>query len=134
MDLKNYNIGLLIFRLNFGVFMLFHGIHKLINGVDHIKGMLSGMGLPAFLAHGVHLGETVAPILFIIGFRTKLAALVFTFIMVVAFAMAHTQNFFALGQSGAWAHELVALYLFGGLGLVFTGGGKYAVSSTNKWD
>lgn len=134
MSLKNHHIGLLVFRLNFGVFMLFHGVYKLINGVDAIKGMLSTIGLPEFLAYGAHLGETIAPILLIIGFRTKLAALAFTLVMVVAFAMAHTQNLFALGQSGAWAHELVALYLFGSLGMAFTGGGKYAVSSTNKWD
>ncbi len=114
--------------------MLFHGLYKLINGVNGIKGMLAEAGLPAFLAYGVHLGETIAPILLILGFRTKLAALVFTLVMVAAFGMAHTENFFALGKSGAWAHELIALFLFGGLGLTFTGGGKYVLSSTHKWD
>ena len=134
MELRHINIGLLIFRLNFGVLMLFHGVHKLLHGVDGIKGMLAEMGLPAILAYGVHLGETISPILLIIGFRTRLAALVFTFVMVVAFGMAHTGNIFSLAKSGSWAAELVALYLFGGLGLYFTGGGKYAVSTTNKWD
>lgn len=114
--------------------MLFHGIYKLINGIGGIKGMLADMGLPSFLAYGVHLGETIAPILLILGFRTKLAALVYTLVMVVAFGMAHTENLLALGQSGAWAHELIALFLFGGLGLTFTGGGKYALSTTHKWD
>lgn len=131
---RNLNIGLLIFRLNFGVLMLFHGLHKLFNGVDGIKGMLSDMGLPAFLAYGVHLGETIAPILIIIGFRTRLATLLFTIVMLVAFGMAHTNDIFSLGKSGAWAAELVALFLFGGLGLFFTGGGKYSISTTNKWD
>ena len=134
MEQRNLNIGLLIFRLSLGGLMLFHGIHKLINGVDGIKGMLAGAGLPEFLAYGVHLGETVAAIMMMIGYRTKLAALVFTFVMVVAFGMAHMDNFFALGKSGAWAHEGIALFLFGGLGLVFTGGGKYALSSSHKWD
>lgn len=128
------NIGLLIFRLNIGGFMLFHGIYKLFYGVDHIKGMLIEMGLPSFLAYGVHFGETIAPILLILGYRTKLAAVVFTGVMMVAFGMAHTENIFSLGQSGAWAHELIGLFLFGGLGLCFTGGGKYALSSSSKWD
>ncbi|MEJ5961818.1 DoxX family protein [Pedobacter immunditicola] len=114
--------------------MLFHGIYKLFNGIDGIKGMLAEMGLPTFLAYGVHFGETIAPILLIIGFRTRLAALVFTIVMVVAFGMAHRDDIFSLGKSGAWVVELVALYLFGGLGLYFTGGGKYSVSTTNKWD
>jgi len=134
MESRNLNIGLLIFRLNIGVWMLFHGVYKLVNGVDGIKGMLTDMGLPTFLAYGVHVGETIAPIFIILGYRTKLAALAFTLVMVVAFGMAHIENFLALGKSGAWAHELIALFLFGGLGLIFTGGGKYALSSTHKWD
>lgn len=134
MKQRNLNIGLLIFRLNLGVLMLFHGVYKLINGVDGIKGMLAETGMPSFLAYGVHLGETIASILMIVGYRTKLASLVYTLVMAVAFLLAHTDNFFALGKSGAWAHEGIALFLFGGLGLVFTGGGKYALSSTHKWD
>lgn len=134
MEQRNLNIGLLIFRLNLGIWMLFHGVYKLINGVDGIKGMLADTGLPPFLAYGVHLGETIAPVLMILGYRTKLASLVFTLVMVVAFGMAHTENFFALGKSGAWAHETIALFLLGGLGLTFTGAGKYALSSTHKWD
>lgn len=134
MEQRNLNIGLLIFRLNLGILMLMHGVHKLINGVDGIKGMLTNIGMPEFLAYGVHFGETIAAVLMIIGYRTKLASLVFTFVMVVAFGMAHMENLFALGKSGAWAHEGIALFLFGGLGLTFTGAGKYALSSTHKWD
>ncbi len=134
MKQRNLNTGLLIFRLSLGILMLFHGVYKLINGVEGIKGMLTEMGLPAFLAYGVHIGETIASLLLIVGFRTRLAALAFTFVMIVAFGMAHTDNFMALGKSGAWAHEGIALFLFGGLGLMFTGGGKYALSSTHKWD
>lgn len=134
MEQRNLNIGLLIFRLSLGILMLMHGVHKLINGVDGIKGMLANIGLPEFLAYGVHIGETIAAVLMIVGYRTKLASLAFTLVMVVAFGMAHMENFFALGKSGAWAHEGIALFLFGGLGLTFTGAGKYALSSTHKWD
>lgn len=134
MEQRNLNIGLLIFRLSLGILMLMHGVHKLINGVDGIKGMLGNIGMPEFLAYGVHIGETIAAILMIVGYRTKLASLAFTLVMVVAFGMAHMENFLALGKSGAWAHEGIALFLFGGLGLTFTGAGKYALSSTHKWD
>jgi len=133
MELRNINIGLLIFRLNIGVLMLFHGVQKLIHGIDGIRGMLADLGLPTFLAYGVHVGETIAPILLIIGFRTRFAALAFAFVMVVAFG-AHPEYIFSLGKSGGWAAELAALYLFGGLGLYFTGGGKYSLSTTSKWD
>lgn len=53
---RNIDAGLLNFRLTLGILMLMHGIHKLINGVDGIKGMLAEVGLPGFLAYGVHLG------------------------------------------------------------------------------
>lgn len=111
-----------------------HGIHKLIYGVDGIKAMLAKIGLPGFIAYGVHLGETIAAVLMIVGFRTRLASLVYTAVMVVAFLMAHTSPLFALGKSGAWLHEGIALFLFGGLGLFFTGGGKYSLSTKNQWD
>ncbi len=134
MTTKNIDTGLLIFRLSLGILMLFHGLHKLFNGLDGIKGMLANLGVPEFLAYGVHFGETIAPILMIIGYRTRLASLAFTIVMLVAFGMVHASEFFVLGKSGAWAHELIGLYIFGGLGLYFTGAGKYAVSTANKWD
>lgn len=134
MKIRNLDLGLMIFRLTLGILMFMHGFHKLIYGVDGIKGMLAGYGMPEFLAYGVHLGETLAALLLIVGYRTRLAAVAFTSVMVVAFLMAHTDPVFALGKSGAWLHEGIALFLFGGLGLIFTGGGKYALSSTHKWD
>src|SRR5690606_9929150 len=131
---RNIDAGLLIFRLTLGILMLLHGIHKLINGVDGIKGMLAEVGLPGFLAYGVHLGETLASLLLIVGFRTPLAAGAYTGVMVVAFWRARLEPLFALGEAGAWLHEGIALFLFGGLGLIFTGGGKYALSTNNQCD
>lgn len=131
---KNIDLGLLIFRLSLGILMFMHGFHKVIYGVDGIKSMLAAYGMPEFLAYGVHLGETIAALMIIIGYRTRLAAVAFTIVMIVAFLMAHMDPLFALGKSGAWLHEVIALFLFGGLGLMFTGGGKYALSTVHKWD
>lgn len=134
MNLKRISIGLLILRISLGGLMLFHGLFKLVNGVDGIKGMLAGMGVPGWLAYGVHLGETIAPILIILGFRTRLAALFFSLIMLVAFGMVHTADVFTLSPTGGWANELIGLYLLGGIAIAFTGAGQYAVSQGNKWD
>lgn len=131
---RNVNLGLLIFRLSIGILMFMHGFHKLTHGVGGIKGMLSEIGLPSFLAYGVYLGETVAPLLLIVGYRTRLAAFLLTSVMTIAFLMAHIGDFWEVTGSGAWAHEGIALFLFGGLGLMFTGAGKYAWSSVHKWD
>lgn len=131
---KNIDLGLLIFRLTLGILMFMHGFHKVIYGVDGIKSMLAGYGMPEFLAYGVHLGETIAALMIIIGYRTRLAAVAFTIVMIVAFLMAHMDPLFALTKSGAWLHEGIALFLFGGVGLYFTGSGKYALSSKHQWD
>lgn len=131
---RNIDLGLLIFRLTLGILMLMHGIHKVIYGVDGIKMLLTNYGIPEFLAYGVHLGETIASLMIIIGYRTRLASVAFTFVMIVAFLIAHTNPLFAVTETGAWLHEGIALFLFGGLGLFFTGSGKYALSSRHQWD
>lgn len=130
----NIDAGLLTWRLTLGILMMMHGIHKLIYGLDFIEGLLTELGLPAFFALGVYVGEIVAPLLLIIGFRTKIAALILAFTMATAVWMVHLEDIFLLAASGAWAIEAAALFMFGAIGLVFTGGGKYALSTKNKWD
>lgn len=130
----NIDAGILTWRLSLGILMLFHGLHKLINGVSYIEGLFSEMGLPAFFAHSVHIGEIIAPLMLIFGYRTKIASIIYAFTMVVAVAMTHMSHIFELSNTGAWAIELNALFLFGAIALIFTGGGKYAVSKNNKWD
>ncbi|MGI9532133.1 DoxX family protein [Lutimonas sp.] len=134
--MKNFqqNTGLLILRLSIGGLMLFHGIHKLINGVDGLVGMFSNMGLPGFVAYGAYLGEFLAPIFIIIGYRTKIASLFVAATMLVAAMTAHADEILKIGDHGEWALELIGLYLFGAFSIFFLGAGKFAVSSSNKWD
>ncbi len=132
--LKNLNLGLLMIRISVGVLMLFHGIQKLSGGLAFIKGMLVDMGMPGFFGYGVVIGEVLAPLAILIGFRTRIAAIIYAFNMLVAAIMVHGSQFFTVSDHGGWALELVGLYFFGALALVFTGAGEYSLSSTNKWD
>jgi putative oxidoreductase len=70
---KNISLGLLIVRIAVGALMLPHGIAK-IGQTAFIEGMLAEKGLPSVMAYGVYLTEIVAPILILIGIRTRLAA------------------------------------------------------------
>ena len=79
--LSHEDAGKLLLRLAVGGLMLFHGLHKLIDGVDGISGMLVAKGLPGFIAYGVLVGEVVAPCLLILGVLTRPAALVLAFTM-----------------------------------------------------
>jgi putative oxidoreductase len=132
---KNTDLGLLILRIAVGALMLLHGIAKL-NGVSFIEGMIDGVGLPTFLAYGVYITEIVAPLFIIVGYRTRLASIVFAFGILLAMFLVHSGDIFifSLNQHGGWGVELLGLYLFGSITLFFSGGGKIAVSSANKWD
>jgi len=102
--------GKLLLRLAVGGLMLFHGLHKAIDGVGGIAGMLVAKGLPGFIAYGVLVGEVIAPILIILGILTRPAALVLAFTMVVAWLMVGTGKTFALDAVGAWAIESLVYF------------------------
>jgi putative oxidoreductase len=131
---RNNDLGILILRLSIGILMLLHGVFKLMNGIGPIEGQITGMGLPAFFAYGVYIGEVIAPALIILGLATRAGAIVMIINCIVAILMVHSADVFTLGAQGGWAIELLGLYMFGALALVFTGGGKYAVSTKYLWD
>jgi len=124
--MKNTDVGLLIMRMALAVVMLPHGIAKITGGVGFISGLLASHGLPTFLAYGVYLGEIVGPLMLLVGYYSRYGAALIAGNMVVAIALAHTNEIFALNAMGAWAIELQALMLFTAAALFFTGPGKYS--------
>lgn len=131
---RNNDFGLLILRLSVGGLMLLHGIFKLMNGVGGIEQMVAGAGLPTFITYGVYIGEVVAPVFIILGLGTRVAAAIMAFNCLVAGLMAHAGDIFTLNEGGGWTLEVLGLYMLGAAALMFTGGGKYAVSSKHIWD
>jgi putative oxidoreductase len=119
--LKSNDTGILIIRLTVGLLLLPHGISKLINGVDWLGDLLTKVSLPALLRYGVFIGEIIA-------------ALFIALNMFMTVFLAHRNLVFTIRSSGSWAIELNALFFFGALALFFMGGGKYCVSTKNKWD
>lgn len=130
---RNVDLGLLTLRIAIGLLMLFHGIAKL-KGVSFIEGLLTSKGLPAFMAYGVYITEIIAPLFLIIGYRTRLASVIYILGVLTAIFLVHSADIFTLNQHGGWGIELLGLYLFGALALIFTGGGKYALSKSSSWD
>jgi len=131
---KNNDLGLFILRIAVSFLMLLHGISKFSGGLEFIKSMLAEKGIPDFIAYGVLVGEILAPIAILIGFRTRIAAAIYAFNCLVAVLMAHSAEIFSMGEHGGWAIELLGLYFFGALTLFFTGGGNIAVSKSSQWD
>lgn len=120
--------GKLIFRLTLGGLMLFHGVFKITNpgAVDFIKGRVVELGLPDIVAYGVYVGEVLAPILVIIGLFARIGGLLIAVNMVFAILLVHMGDLTIITETGAWKLELQALFLFGGLALLFMGSGDFA--------
>ncbi|MDO3721423.1 DoxX family protein [Marinobacter sp. chi1] len=127
--LENADLGKLFIRLTVGGLMLFHGIAKLLNGVGFIEGELASHGLPAFLAYGVFIGELIAPLMIILGYHTRIGALLIVFNMLVAIALVHSHQLLSLGRGGGWALELQGFFLFTAIALIFLGPGRYKLKN-----
>lgn len=125
--------GRFLLRLSVGGLMLFHGLHKLIGGIDGISGMLVAKGIPGFVAYGVLVGEVLCPLLIILGILTRPAALVLAFTMVVAWLMVGMGETMSLDKTGAWAIESLVYFLIASLAIAFLGAGRYSVAPSPEW-
>lgn len=132
---NNADAGKLLLRLSVGGLMLFHGINKLQHGYGFIEKMLLKASLPGYLSHGILVGEILAPLMIVLGFNTRAAALVEAFVMVMAVYLVHMGDLWSFTEHGAYALELQALYLFGSLAIFFLGAGRYSLGGSNgRWN
>lgn len=123
-------IGKLILRLSVGGMMLPHGLHKMTHGVGGIMNLFASKGIPGFFAYFAYVGEVIAPILILIGFYTRLSALVLGGTIVVAILTAHGGDIFSLNsRTGAWGIELQMFYVFGAAAIFLLGAGKYSMDA-----
>ncbi len=127
LQMQQPDIAKLILRLTVGGLMLFHGIHKIFSGVGFIAGKFEAIGMPGALAYLVFLGEIVAPILIIIGYKTRVGAALIIATMIIAISLAYPDQWFALSKVGALAMENQYLFIFSSIAIIFLGGGKYSI-------
>lgn len=120
------DLGRFILRFGVGFLMLFHGVSKIANGVGFIKMTLAKAGLPELLAYGVYIGEVVAPILLIIGLKTRTSATVIMGTMAMAIYLVHRGELFSLTKTGAWAIELPVFYIVACFAIILLGPGAYS--------
>jgi putative oxidoreductase len=127
--------GKLVLRLTIGILLLLHGIAKLIGGIEPISGMVTSAGLPAAFAYMVFVGEVLAPLGLILGVFTRISALLVVGNMLFAIGLAHMPELTQFGESGGWAIELQALFLFGALAIMLLGSGRFSLQSpTSRWN
>ena len=126
--LNNSDVAKLLLRVSVGSLMMFHGVNKLIHGIDGIKGMLVKAGLPEFFSYGVYVGELIAPIFIILGIYARVAAGVLAFNMLLAIGLAYGFTL-SLTKHGGLSIELPLLYLVMSILIFLLGSGKYSVNN-----
>jgi len=122
------DIAKLLLRLTLGILILFHGVHKLIHGIDGVSALVVSHGLPAFVAYGVYVGELIAPIFIILGLYGRIAAGILAVNMFMAIYLGYGFAF-SLAKYGGLAWETPLLFFVMSLLVVLFGSGKYAVNS-----
>ncbi len=119
---KNSDLGLLILRVGLSALLLTHGIPKLtafINGDMAIVGdpiKLGGL-ISSILAL---IAEFIAPVLIIIGVKTRLATIPVIILMAVAAFLVHAGDPIA-------TKEKALMYLIGFLAIGLMGAGRFSV-------
>ncbi|HYG17359.1 MAG TPA: DoxX family protein [Ohtaekwangia sp.] len=133
--MHNDDLAKLILRIACGGILVFHGVFKVFTDIQHVKDMVSNAGLPSAVAYGSIIGEFIAPLFLIAGFKTRIAALIIAFNMLMTVLVAHRNLVFRINDFGGWMIETNMLFMFMALAIVFAGAGRYSVSGgTGRWD
>lgn len=122
LNLRNVDLGLLIFRIGISGLMLTHGIPKLITffGSEEIS-FADPLGFGEVISFSFAVfAEFICSVLIIIGLGTRLAAIPLAITMAVAALIVHADD-------GFGRQELPLLFLTGYILLFFTGSGKYSL-------
>ena len=130
------DVAKLVLRLTVGLLILLHGISKIQGGPGFILDIVEKAGLPGPFGYAVYAGEVVAPILVIVGFWTRVAAVVIAINMIVAVLLVHTGELLQLSpEGGGWALELQGLYLAVSIAIALLGAGRYSVGGVDgRWN
>ena len=128
------DLGRLLLRLGLGVLILLHGVSKVMNGIDPILAGVQAAGLPREFGYLVYVGEVVAPILVIVGFLTRPAALIIAINMAFAVYLVHAAQLFTLTKQGGWALELQGIYFLAAVAIALLGAGRFSVGGAGRWN
>lgn len=121
MKKASIDFGLLLMRVGFSIGMMTHGYGKFLKVIQGNFEFGDPIGIgPTFSLILAAIGEFIAPILIILGWKTRLATIFPTLTMLVAFAIAHDGDPFS-------RKEKAFVYLIAFLTLYFTGPGKYSL-------
>ncbi len=125
----------LIARLALGLVILPHGMQKLLGlfggyGFGATVGFFTGIGVPAFIAALIILGESFGALFLVLGLISRVSAAGIALIMLGAVFLVHLPNGFFMNWFGAqkgegFEYHILALGL--ALIVILRGGGKWSL-------
>jgi putative oxidoreductase len=130
-DIRTAPYAALLLRLTLGVALLAHGLMKVfVFTLPGTVGFFQSLGLPGFLAYLVVLVEVVAGLALILGFRTRIAALIAVPVLLGA-AWVHAPNGLVFSNpNGGW--EFPVFWAAALLVQSLLGDGAYAISRSSQ--
>jgi len=121
-----YDSALALLRIVFSLLMMTHGWSKLERILEGNLSFGDPLGLGSTLSlYLVTFAELVAPIFIIVGFKTRIMALITSFAMAVAAFIAH-------GADPLAKKEMALLYLAGFLSVSLMGAGRYSIDQRTR--
>ncbi|HTT98032.1 MAG TPA: DoxX family protein [Rhizomicrobium sp.] len=127
------DLGKLVLRITLGGLLLFHGMHKLLNGIAPIKAMVTVHGVPEAAAYGVYLGEIVGPLMVLLGIFARIGGALIAVNMLVAVFLAGMAQAMTFNAMGGYALELEALYFWSAVAVMLLGAGRFSIAG-GRWN
>ena len=127
--------GKLVLRLAIGILILLHGVAKLRFGLGDVVPALERAHIPVALGHLIYIGEVVAPIMMIVGFWTRPAALLVATTMAVALVLGHPRELFQMTNHGGLLLEVQWMFFAGALAVGLLGAGRLGLGGEKgRWN
>ena len=124
----NKEYGAFALRASLGTILLAHGLLKvMVFTVAGTVGYFASLGLPAFAAYLTIFGEVAGGIALILGFYTRLTALLSVPILIGATVTHFANGWVFSAEGGGW--EFPALLVVLALIVAVQGAGKFALGT-----
>lgn len=126
-DTRTAPFAVLLLRVSMGIMFLAHaGLKLFVFAPAGTAQFFGSLGLPPVLAYVTILVEVLGGVALILGFYTRLAALLLVPILVGALVTVHASaGFFFSNPNGGW--EFIAFWIAGLVAVALLGDGPYAV-------
>ena len=133
--MDRFDSALFLLRTVFGLFLAFHGINKVKNGIAGTAGWFASIGMkwPGLQARTAAATEIGAGMMLAVGLATPVACAAIVATMLVAIITVHWRvGFFIFLPNGGW--EYCASIIATAAALAISGPGRFSLDHAFGWE